>query len=471
MEPAVLVLADDPADLERVRRPVENAGVCSIATRLTDEAVTAAAGWDLAAVVMVTRQPKGDAEAAALRFGAGNRGRSVPVILVTSAERAAELEAAALPPPFADVVAEPLAPAGLVRRLQPYLTIARLSEELRVQSLEMDMLRQGRLARPPPARPEVPILRVNDRVRSAMDRLAPTLPAGVNVTVRLAPRVLATQMEPQELERVLEVLVTNARDAMPSGGELTVETELDHQRGGVARPDALLSISDTGMGMAEDVRDRLFEPFFTTKGAGPGTGLDLYAIRCVLERRGGSIRAESVPGRGSRFIVRLRSVGAPCAAPEPIGSEPGEAAVPEPGVSPLIDEGPRRRLLIVEDDDNLREMVRTMLARHGFELVLAASAEAALALTEGQLTRYDLVLTDIVLPGMSGVVMADRMRSRCPELRVLFMTAHPEILDSRRASVASHLRYLRKPFTLDELIGAVETELGLTGHAPCRLRQ
>jgi two-component system, cell cycle sensor histidine kinase and response regulator CckA len=261
----------------------------------------------------------------------------------------------------------------------------------------------------------------------------------VSVGVRLAPGLAAVEADQAQIERVILNLAANARDAMPDGGRLTIETanvELAEDyvasRGeGTAGANVLLAVSDTGVGMSEDVRRHLFEPFFTTKAPGAGTGLGLSTVFGVVKQSGGSIFVYSEPGRGTTFKIYL-----PAAPAERV--EDAEAA------GDLAAERGTETIMVVEDDESVRDLVRLMLESKGYNVLAAAGAEEAERLcTDG----VDLLLTDVVMPDVNGRVLAERLAATSPSMRILFMSGYSDEAVYRHGEISPDASFIEKPFT------------------------
>jgi PAS domain S-box-containing protein len=263
----------------------------------------------------------------------------------------------------------------------------------------------------------------------------------------------AVLADPGQMEQVIVNLAVNARDAMPGGGVLTIETgemdlDAEHAQGhALAGPGhyATLTVSDTGVGMTEETLSHVFEPFFTTKGPGKGTGLGLATVYGIVRQSGGSVAAESEPGRGSSFTVFLPLVAA--------DSGPG----PELRQIPNPDTTRAGTVLVVEDDDAVRGFATRVLEQAGYRVLAAAGGIAALEIARE--ATVDLLLTDVVMPTMSGREVADRLTSIAPGVRVLFVSGHDENAIVRQGVLDPSIRYLAKPFTADGLIGAVDDVL------------
>jgi two-component system, cell cycle sensor histidine kinase and response regulator CckA len=251
--------------------------------------------------------------------------------------------------------------------------------------------------------------------------------------------------DPGQLEQVLVNLAVNARDAMPGGGRLLVETAnvvLDeacaaHRPEVAPGPYVLLSMADTGVGMDEETRTHLFEPFYTTKGPGKGTGLGLATVYGIVAQSGGHIDVESAPGQGTTFRIYLpRAGGVPREVEEP------EAEAPRG----------RETVLVVEDEEAVRRLVREVLLAQGYRVLEAPGGEEALSLCAAAAEPVDLVLTDVVMPGMSGRELAARLREAVPDIRILFMSGHTETAVLAEGTLRSPREaFLQKPFPQNAL--------------------
>ena len=267
----------------------------------------------------------------------------------------------------------------------------------------------------------------------------------IDLVVQLAPDLKPVCADPSQLEQVIVNLVVNARDAMPRGGRLTLRThnvEIE-PRNGTGGPGpgagayAALVVEDTGEGIAPGILERVFEPFFTTKPLGRGTGLGLATVYGVVKQSGGDVQVHSAPAEGARFTVLLPAVAPATASPEPLWGEsrPVEPQAPARG-----------NLLIVEDDTGVRTLTTQVLRDAGWTVFEAGNPADALAIAARESQPLDLLLTDVVLPGINGTDLADRLRALRPELRVLFMSGYTpeEVIASTAVPIAGQL--LRKPF-------------------------
>jgi hypothetical protein len=260
----------------------------------------------------------------------------------------------------------------------------------------------------------------------------------ISVGVRLAPDLAPVEADRAQIERVILNLAANAREAMPEGGALTVETanvDLDAQQvashgDGRAGPHVLLAVSDTGVGMDEEVRRHLFEPFFTTKDG--GTGLGLATVFGVVKQSGGGIYVYSEPGRGTTFKIYL-----PACMSEP---------EPEPaGGEPEVERG-TETIMVVEDDESVRDLVRLMLESNGYEVLAVEDADEATRLCSEH-AGVDLLLTDVVMPGLNGRALAERLGAIAPGMRILFMSGYSDEAVHRHGVLGESAAFLEKPFT------------------------
>jgi PAS domain S-box-containing protein len=286
------------------------------------------------------------------------------------------------------------------------------------------------------------VLNLNSVVNDTEKMLRRLIGEDIDLVSRLAPDLGHVKVDPGQIAQVLMNLAVNARDAMPEGGVLTLETadvELDQEyaRTHVPLPPGpyvQLRVKDTGVGMDEAVRQHIFEPFFTTKPEGVGTGLGLSTVYGIVKQSGGYIWADSMPGGGTTFTLQLPRV-----------SEP-EAPRPEPPAVEARAKG-AETILVVEDQANLRELICEVLEDNGYSVLGAKEAPAALALAEAHAGQIDLLLTDVVMPGMSGHELAGQLVSRNPAMRVLYMSGYTSDIVTGHGVLEKGLHLLEKPFT------------------------
>jgi len=256
--------------------------------------------------------------------------------------------------------------------------------------------------------------------------------------------------DPSQIEQVILNLVVNARDAMPKGGTLTIETanvELDEH---YARTHAsvlpgryvMLSVTDTGVGMTPEVAEKIFEPFFTTKEKGKGTGLGLSTVYGIIKQSGGNIWLYSEPGRGATFKIYLPRVDEP---PEELAERKEVSEIPRG----------RETVLLVEDDENVRTMTAKMLTRYGYRVLMAIDGPQAIRLFEKEKDSIDLILTDVVMPSMGGREMVKQIQRLRPEVKVIYMSGYTDNAIAHHGILEEGIDYIQKPFTLESLLNRV----------------
>ncbi len=266
--------------------------------------------------------------------------------------------------------------------------------------------------------------------------------------------------DPGQLQQALLNLVVNARDAMPEGGLLTIDTRNVRLTGATAAAAGLppgeyvcLVVRDTGHGMTAEVRARIFEPFFTTKPQGKGTGLGLATVYGIVQQSGGSITVESEPARGSIFRLYFPRVAV---VRETQSSPTGGLAV----VSPTAGPAATATILLVEDDPAVRHLTTRVLERAGYTVRAAQDAYEALSLTDATCSGIDLVVSDVVMPGMGGRDLGQELRRRRANVRILFISGYLD-LDGSKLSLDRRTRLLHKPFSPEALLDAVQSMLAL----------
>jgi CheY-like chemotaxis protein len=254
----------------------------------------------------------------------------------------------------------------------------------------------------------------------------------------------SAKADPGQIEQVIMNLAVNARDAMPRGGKLTIETAnvtLDETYARLHPPAepgeyVMLSISDTGVGMDAETQSRIFEPFFSTKGP-KGTGLGLSMVYGIIKQSGGYIWAQSEPGKGTTFKVYLPRV-----------SETGELAVMKPTVAAKEVQQGRETVLLVEDEVTVLRLAREYLELQGYTVIDAGDPATAILISNAHAGPIHLLLTDVVMPGMTGRELANHLSPRRPEMRVLYMSGYTENAIGRNGTLDEGITLLQKPFTL-----------------------
>ena len=273
---------------------------------------------------------------------------------------------------------------------------------------------------------------------------------GPDMTLQFVPEapVALVRTEPGQMEQVILNLVINAHDAMPDGGQITIRTQVvevaDAYPQMPAGPHILLSVGDTGIGIEESVRPHIFEPFFTTKEAGKGTGLGLSTVYAIVTRSHGRIELETQPGQGTTFLLYLPQ------AQDPVAEEVQEQAGPD-------ERHGSGRILLVEDDEMVRDLVLSVLRDNGYQVLTAPDGQAALRLFQQLGEPLQLLLTDVIMPGtLSGVQLAEALRARQPELAVLFISGYTDQIALHHDSVMfQRAKFVAKPFRPEKLLQAV----------------
>jgi CheY-like chemotaxis protein len=300
---------------------------------------------------------------------------------------------------------------------------------------------------------------LNGIVASIHAMLQRLLGETINLVTVTAPDLGGIKADPGQMEQMILNLCVNARDAMPDGGRLTVRTanvDLDEAaaaRLSDARPGAyvMLEVRDTGVGMDAETRSHLFEPFFTTKEQGKGTGLGLSTVYGTVKQSGGHIAVESEPGRGSTFTVYLPRVAAPVAPAERADAEIPGARAGAPATEALLTPGRGETILLVEDAQRVRAVVREILEMSGYVVLEARHGAEALEVSNRHAGPIHLLVTDVVMPQMSGRELAQRLATLRPELKVLYMSGYTDDAIVRHGVLASGIAFLSKPFTPNAL--------------------
>jgi CheY-like chemotaxis protein len=254
--------------------------------------------------------------------------------------------------------------------------------------------------------------------------------------------------DPTQIEQVIVNLAVNARDAMPLGGSVTIQTANIETESG---PAVELRLTDTGVGMTESEREQLFDPFFTTKAG--GTGLGLATVYGVVEQSGGTIEVDSSPGMGSSFHICLPRAG--------VAAEPPQA--------PRLHADPERgdeTILLVEDETVVRQLVAEILENAGYTVLPAADGPSALELIRRHSDPINLLLTDVVMPGMSGPEVAAAVTSMRPGTEVLYMSGYTDSAIGHHGVLEPGIAFLQKPFSADDLTRKVRSLLSEPAAAP-----
>ena len=276
----------------------------------------------------------------------------------------------------------------------------------------------------------------------------------IEITAKLSPTLWKVRVDPGQMEQIIMNLVVNARDAMPGGGKLTLETRNIHLNDDYAAlhteaktgPHVMIAISDTGEGMDEETQSHIFEPFFTTKRLGKGTGLGLSTVYGIVKQSNGNIWVYSEPGRGTTFKIYFPR------------DEEADVSKMESRQLSKASAG-SETILLVEDNDPVRELASRVLREKGYTLLMVGSGEEALKVSEQYSGNIHLMLTDIVMPGINGKVLADHLHPIRPEMRVVFMSGYTEETIAHHSILDSDVTYLQKPFMPGQLLSAIRAAL------------
>jgi PAS domain S-box-containing protein len=300
---------------------------------------------------------------------------------------------------------------------------------------------------------ELKVVDVNSIVADMERLLRPLIGENIDLTTKLTPNVGHTRADAGQLEQVIMNLVVNAKDAMPDGGRILIQTseaDLDasHREHSLIEPGSyiLLSVSDTGAGMDKETQSRIFEPFFTTKEKGKGTGLGLSTVYGIVKQSGGYIFAQSEPGCGTTFRIYL-------------------PRVPDPAATPGVDKHPQgptggsETVLLVEDEESVRELVRETLKARGYTVIEAGDGISGVRVAEEYPGKIEILITDVVMPGMSGRELAKRVMVARPDIKVLYLSGYTEDAIIHEGALEPGTAFLQKPFTLQVLARKVREVL------------
>ena len=333
--------------------------------------------------------------------------------------------------------------AILEEEAAPESDTARSVEEIRLASERAAALTRQLLAFGRRQMLQPRVIDLNETVRDVERMLRRLLPPDIRFETTLSPGQAMVMADPGQIEQVLINLAINARDAMPDGGALTIETanvDRADEGHGMKGPHVVVTVADTGVGMKPETKARVFEPFFTTKGVGKGTGLGLATVHGIVEQSGGRVSLETEPGRGTTFMIRLPRYVAADAPPAPSTTAAGTRGL-----------GGSETILLVDDNEELRRVVKRMLSRAGYNVVEAASGAAALAhLDRGG--RVDLVLTDVMMPEMNGRAVMDAIQQRHRDVRLLLMSGYNYDTALRGMAQRGDVAFIEKPFTAEKLL-------------------
>jgi two-component system cell cycle sensor histidine kinase/response regulator CckA len=299
------------------------------------------------------------------------------------------------------------------------------------------------------------ILDLNAIVVNLDQLLRRLMSENIEMKTFVSKNVGAIKADPSQIEQVIMNLVVNARDALPSGGRILIETSNVDLDSAYARdhtvvrpgPYVLLAVTDTGIGMTADTVAHIFEPFYTTKESGRGTGLGLSTVYGIVKQSGGYIWVYSEPGKGTTFKVYLPRVkDAVPVSPPPETSAPARRMGHE-------------TILLVEDEPAVRELTQMVLSERGYTVIEAPTPEDAERLVENSGAEVHLLLTDVVMPGISGRELAKRLTGRYPHLRVLYMSGYTYNVIAQDGTLEEGISFLQKPFTPQVLTQKVREAL------------
>jgi PAS domain S-box-containing protein len=302
--------------------------------------------------------------------------------------------------------------------------------------------------------PDPALLDLNDVVGDLHRLMERVIGEDVDLLVSRDPELWPVRADRGQIDQVLLNLVINGRDALPDGGQLTVETanedvaERQESYGLAIEPGeyAVLRVSDAGIGIDAETRERLFEPFYTTKETGKGTGLGLATVYGIVRQAGGLIEVASEPGQGTTFSILF-----------PHARDTRRRRTQPSGVASL--RGGNETVLLVEDDDQVRPIAQRVLSRLGYQVLTARGADLAFRMAREHKGPIDLLLTDVVLPRESGVELSTRLASARPSMQILYMSGYADAAPARRQPLPRGARFLAKPFTPEMLARAVRDVL------------
>jgi two-component system cell cycle sensor histidine kinase/response regulator CckA len=294
------------------------------------------------------------------------------------------------------------------------------------------------------------VLNLSSEVESLRRILSRLIGEDIDLTTRLDPDIGQIQADPSQLEQILLNLVINSRDAMPEGGTLVIETANTEPPDEWKNPPdrcVMLLVRDSGHGMDESVRAHIFEPFFTTKEIGKGTGLGLATVYGIVKQSGGFVTVETAPRQGATFRIffpRVEGLADQTVRPTKLSFAAGGSET----------------ILLVEDEFAVRRLARRLLRQQGYTVLEAANGQEALRLASQQNGRIDLLLTDVVMPGMSGPELAGHLNREQPSMKVLYMSGYADDALGHHGILAEGMAFLQKPFTPHDLARGVREALG-----------
>jgi CheY-like chemotaxis protein len=301
---------------------------------------------------------------------------------------------------------------------------------------------------------EMKVLDLNALIQDLEKMLLRVIGEDVELALELGKDLPRIKADPGQLEQAILNLVVNARDAMPSGGRLTIETALrSRERGGrlspgdpAPEPFVVLVVRDTGVGIPPEVQERIFEPFFTTKEKGKGTGLGLSTVYGIVKQGNGHVEIDSRPGHGTTFRIYLPPVDEPLEEAE---AEEGKGGLP----------AGKETVLVIEDEQEVRRLAGAILRKQGYRVLEASCGEEALEMAEEHPGPIHLLLTDVVMPKANGPETARRLKHFCPKMKILYMSGYLDKDNFAKVMPDRWVSFLPKPFTVEGLIGRVREVL------------
>jgi CheY-like chemotaxis protein len=300
---------------------------------------------------------------------------------------------------------------------------------------------------------ELKVIDVNKVIGDMEQLLRPLIGENIELVTRLSSEAGPTRADASQLEQVIMNLVVNAKDSMPAGGKITIQSSNVTVRPNMGehrfiQPGryAVISVADTGHGMDKETQSRIFEPFFTTKEKGKGTGLGLSTVYGIVKQSNGYVFAESRVGSGTTFYVYLPRV-------EDTHEELNPVAMQE------TEKGGCETVLLVEDEESVRELVRVTLGSRGYKVLEAENGECGLRIAEQTKERIDILVTDVVMPGMGGRELAKQLLAMRPGIKVLYLSGYTEDAIVTEGVLGPGTAFLQKPFTLQNLTKKVQEVL------------
>jgi CheY-like chemotaxis protein len=299
---------------------------------------------------------------------------------------------------------------------------------------------------------QMKVLDINDTISSIHSMVQNLLGEDIKLTLLLDPTLKEVKSNSGLINQLIINLVTNARDAMPNGGKLTISTEnivlYENESKTIpySQPGKFvcLTLTDTGVGMDQDSIHRMFEPFFGTKEVGKGTGLGLSVVYGIIKQHEGWINVESKPGKGSTFKIYF-----------PVTSEKVEEKTRET-IKKEQFYGAGKTILVVEDEEIVRELASRVFRENGYIVFEAANSQEAMAIFEREKGEFHLVFSDVVMPGENGIQLVNNLLLQKPELKVLFSSGYTDDKSQRALIAEKGFKFLQKPYTPDELLQKVE---------------